>query len=55
MTHSPFRFSKTPVVHRMSPALGADTRELLREQLQIDDTQWQALAAASVVSATPRS
>lgn len=47
--HSPFRFSRTPVVHRPPPALGADTEAVLREQLHIDDTRWQALQTAGVV------
>lgn len=47
--HSPLRFSKTPVEHRPPPALGADTRAVLRDELGVDDARWAALQAAGVV------
>lgn len=47
--HSPFRFSRTPVVHRPPPALGADTKAVLREYLHVDDARWEALRAEAIV------
>jgi crotonobetainyl-CoA:carnitine CoA-transferase CaiB-like acyl-CoA transferase len=46
---SPLRFSRTPPQHRIPPALGADTRAVLQEELGVDDARWQALRAAQVV------
>ena len=49
MTRSPLRFSRTPVQYRPSPALGADTADVLREQLGLDDAALDRLHAAGVV------
>ena len=46
---SPLRFSRTPTTHRLPPALGADTRAVLRDELEVDDTRWSALQAAGIV------
>lgn len=49
MTRSPLRFSRTPVQYRPPPALGADTADVLREQLGLDDAALDRLHAAGVV------
>ncbi len=49
VVRSPLRFSKTPVRHRVPPALGADTRRVLQDELQLDDAAWAALKAAGAV------
>ncbi len=49
LIRSPFRFAKTPVEHRAPPSLGADTRQVLREHLQVNDERWEQLKRAGVV------
>ena len=49
VVRSPFRFSRTPVAHRVPPSLGADTEAVLRERLGIDDARWQALQVDGIV------
>jgi crotonobetainyl-CoA:carnitine CoA-transferase CaiB-like acyl-CoA transferase len=48
---SPLRFSKTPVDHRVPPALGADTRAVLSEELGVSQERWEQLQALGVVGA----
>ena len=47
---SPFRFSRTPVEHRLPPTvLGADTRAVLERELGVDDVRWAALQSAGAI------
>ncbi len=46
---SPLRFSKTPVEHRSPPLLGAHTRDILCDKLQLDEAAYQRLRALGVV------
>jgi crotonobetainyl-CoA:carnitine CoA-transferase CaiB-like acyl-CoA transferase len=46
---SPLRFSKTPVEHRIPPALGADTEQVMASELGIDATQFARFQADGLV------
>jgi crotonobetainyl-CoA:carnitine CoA-transferase CaiB-like acyl-CoA transferase len=46
---SPLRFSRTPVSHRIPPALGADTAEVLASELGIDAVQYAQFQADGLV------
>lgn len=46
---SPFRFSKTPVQHRVPPALGADTADVLLQELHVNALDLEALRTAGIV------
>jgi crotonobetainyl-CoA:carnitine CoA-transferase CaiB-like acyl-CoA transferase len=46
---SPLRFSRTPVEHRIAPALGADTKQVLASELGIDATQFAQLQSDGLV------
>jgi len=43
MVHSPFRFSQTPVQHRPAPELGAQTDQVLKDVLGMDEQTIAAL------------
>ena len=48
---NPIRFSGTPVEYRSAPpTLGADTRAVLGEMLNLSDSALDALAAAKVIA-----
>ncbi len=47
--HSPLRFSKTPVEHRIPPALGADTADVLQQELHVGAAQFEQLRETGVV------
>ena len=47
--HSPLRFSKTPVEHRIPPALGADTADVLQQELHVGAAQFERLRETGVV------
>ncbi len=49
VVRSPFRFSRTPVVHRAPPALGAHTDDVLRGELQLSDERLATLRASGVL------
>ena len=49
LIRSPFRFSRTPVEHRIPPALGAHTAEVLQEELGIDAMRFAELGRAGLV------
>lgn len=46
---SPLRFSRTPVEHRIPPALGADTAQVLASELGVDAAQFAQFEAAGIV------
>ena len=46
---SPFRFSNTPVQYRVPPALGADTADVLAQELQVNAQRFEALRTAGIV------
>lgn len=46
---SPLRFSKTPTCHLPPPALGADTRAVLQQELGLSDAQWTRLKSTGAV------
>jgi crotonobetainyl-CoA:carnitine CoA-transferase CaiB-like acyl-CoA transferase len=47
---SPFRFSRTPVEHRLPPTvLGADTRTVLDRELGMESKRWADLQSSGVV------
>jgi len=46
---SPLRFSRTPVEHRIPPALGADTAQVLQSELGVDAAQFAQLRSAGLV------
>ncbi len=49
LIRSPLRFSKTPVEHRIPPALGADTEAVLRTELDVDAARFLQLKEAGLV------
>jgi crotonobetainyl-CoA:carnitine CoA-transferase CaiB-like acyl-CoA transferase len=49
LIRSPFRFSQTPVEHRIPPALGAHTAEVLQGELNIDAERFAELGRAGLV------
>lgn len=54
MVGSPLKLSATPVEYRAAPPLlGADTRAVLREHLDLGDAQVDALAAQGVIGIAP--
>jgi crotonobetainyl-CoA:carnitine CoA-transferase CaiB-like acyl-CoA transferase len=46
---SPLRFSRTPVAHRIPPALGADTAQVLASELGIDAAQYEQFQSDGLV------
>ena len=49
VVHSPLRFSKTPVQHRVPPALGADTADVLYTELSLSAEQFAQLHESGLV------
>ena len=49
LIRSPLRFSKTPVEHRIPPALGADTADVLKTELDVDAARFAQLKEAGLV------
>lgn len=49
LIRSPLRFSRTPVQHRIPPELGADTADVLREELGVDAARFGELRDAGLV------
>ncbi|MFO7748066.1 MAG: CoA transferase, partial [Orrella sp.] len=49
LVRNPMRFSRTPVRHQAPPELGANTEQVLADELSLDAQQIQALKKKSVI------
>lgn len=49
LVRNPMRFAKTPVEHRAPPELGADTDQVLAQELNLDKTALDALKQRGVI------
>lgn len=49
LVRNPLRFSRTPVVHQAPPDLGADTEQVLTDELNLDEQQIQTLRKNAVI------